>query len=363
MYQGLHTNLPKEIMHYPDFPFSEQDKSYLSSQEVLEYFQSYADTFNLKSYIKFEYHVQRVRPLLDDSWEVIVKDLKSDKYETLNFDAVFVANGHYNTPLIPNYEGKKIFEGLQMHSHDYRSPEMFRNESVLIIGGGPSAKDSVFAIQHVAAHVTWSHHLKKPPVTAFCDNVIQRKDVKKITKDGAIFIDESYQKFSVILYCTGYRYTFPFLSVDCGLSVNNNLVEPLYKHCLNINRPTLAIIGLPNYICPSPMFDLQARFCLTFLTGRKQLPSLEEMMKDLENDKKIQLIEREMPKKKFHNLGVGFDDKYYESMALAASIDPIKPVIPKMFAKGLEIMDHDCVGFRNQVFKVIDDENFITISK
>lgn len=48
------------------------------------------------------------------------------------------------------------------------------------------------------------------------------------------------------------------MSIDCGLTVEDNYVQPLYKHCLNINRPTMALIGLPYYVCASQMFDLQA---------------------------------------------------------------------------------------------------------
>ncbi|KAG5680248.1 hypothetical protein PVAND_009770 [Polypedilum vanderplanki] len=319
MYQGLQTNLPKEIMHYPDFPFPEQEKSYITAEEVLRYYQSYADTFNLRKFIKFEHHVVRVRPLSkNNAWEVIVKDLKSGEYNLVEYDAVLVCNGHYNSPLIPFYEGQDLFEGKQMHSHDYRNAQPFKNEPVLIIGAGPSGRDAVTDIQYVASNVTWSHHMEKLSLTKFRDNVICKPDVSKITKDGAIFVDGSYQQFSVIIYCTGYRYTFPFLSVDCGLTAVNNCVEPLYKHCININNPTMAIIGLPNFICPNQMFDLQVKFCLEFISGRRKLPNKEEMIEDLENVKRIQLVDRELPRKKFHHLGVGYHESYYESLAKIA---------------------------------------------
>lgn len=63
--------------------------------------------------------------------------------------------------------------------------------------------------------------------------------------------------FPALPRVAGYKYTFPFMSIDCGLTVDDNYVQPLYKHCININRPTMAIIGLPYYVCASQMFDLQ----------------------------------------------------------------------------------------------------------
>lgn len=58
----------------------------------------------------------------------------------------------------------------------------------------------------------------------------------------------------------GYKFTFPFLSVDCGLAVDDGFtVHPLYKHLINIKRPTMAIVGLQ--ICAYTfMYDLQVPF-------------------------------------------------------------------------------------------------------
>lgn len=47
------TNLPKQIMELPDYPYpGPADESYLSSQDVLNYFEEYAKHFNLNKYIK-----------------------------------------------------------------------------------------------------------------------------------------------------------------------------------------------------------------------------------------------------------------------------------------------------------------------
>lgn len=115
-------------MAYPDFPFQNQKKSYVSQIDVLNYLNAYADHFDLKSHIKFQHYVTRVRPLENDNWEVIVRDLVNDKYETYEFDAIMICNGHYHTPSLPNLAGRKLFKGKQMHSHDYRHAEPFKGE-------------------------------------------------------------------------------------------------------------------------------------------------------------------------------------------------------------------------------------------
>lgn len=126
-----------------------------------------------------------------------------------------------------------------------------------MIGAGPSGMDLAHEISKKATRVTLSHHQRPEPKTIFPQNVDIRPDVERLTETGAVFKDGTEQSYTVILYCTGYKYTFPFLSMDCGISVDDNYVQPLYKHCININRPTMALIGLPFYVCASQMFDLQ----------------------------------------------------------------------------------------------------------
>lgn len=46
------TNLPKEVMGFPDFPVPEQDKSYLTQQEIWDFLHLYADHYNLKPLIR-----------------------------------------------------------------------------------------------------------------------------------------------------------------------------------------------------------------------------------------------------------------------------------------------------------------------
>lgn len=58
-------------------------------------------------------------------------------------------------------------------------------------------------------------------------------------------------------YCTGYTYSYKFLDEKCGITVNDSMVEPLYLHFLNINRPTMCFIGIPRELPGFAMFDMQ----------------------------------------------------------------------------------------------------------
>lgn len=151
---------------------------------------------------------------------------------------------------------------------------------MLVIGGGPSALDLSNIISKSAKHVTLSHHLVGISNSIFLKNVTTKPDVNKFDEKGAYFNDGSYEQFDTIFYCTGYKYAFPFLSVTAGIYVEENYVQMLYKQCINMRNPTMAIIGLPFYVCAAQMMDLQARFVLSYFTGANKLPPLTEMHKD-----------------------------------------------------------------------------------
>lgn len=113
-------------MEYPDFHYPDGTISYPPHTEVLKFLHSYADHFDLKKHIKFSHLVIRVLPIEDGKWEIIVKDFPNKKFETIIYDAVFIANGHFATPRIPKYPGDGEFKGQKHHSHDLRTAAAFK---------------------------------------------------------------------------------------------------------------------------------------------------------------------------------------------------------------------------------------------
>lgn len=65
------TNLPKEIMGLGDIEMRYNfEQSYISSNQVLNFLDHYANLFQLKNLIKFRHYVIRVRPVEKSKWEV-----------------------------------------------------------------------------------------------------------------------------------------------------------------------------------------------------------------------------------------------------------------------------------------------------
>lgn len=58
-------------MGYPDFPFPDQESSYITAREVLDYLELYTKTYDLRKLVKFLYQVIRVKPIGETTnWEV-----------------------------------------------------------------------------------------------------------------------------------------------------------------------------------------------------------------------------------------------------------------------------------------------------
>ncbi|XP_030376010.1 senecionine N-oxygenase [Scaptodrosophila lebanonensis] len=360
MYANLRSNLPKEIMGFPDFKIGDVAESYVPSQSICDFLNQYADYYNIRQYIKFNSYVVRIL-YKQKKWQVIVKDLLTSNVEIHNFDKIMVANGHYHTPMYANIPNAHLFKGNYLHSHDFRTSDIFKGQSVLVIGAGPSGMDLANIISHSARRVTLSHHLKGISKTKFFDNVYQKSDVKEFDEKGAYFTsDNSYEEFDTIFFCTGYKYAFPFLSVNCGIFVEDNYVQELYKHCINIRNPSMALIGLPFYVCAAQMMDIQARFVLSYFSGNNKLPSTEEMLADTDLE-----MNRRWKKglKKRHAHMLGPDQlHYFNDLAKTAQIKTIPPVMTKLHNESSNCFNENLLTFREDIFKLIDEETFIKIN-
>lgn len=252
-------------MEFPDHQFPSETITFPPQSDVLSFIHSYADRFELEKLIKFNHWVIRVAPIENDKWEIIVKDLPNNKYVTKVYDTVFVCNGHLFSPRMPSIQGADEFQGKMIHSHDYRRAEDFRGENVLVIGAGFSGIDLVQQMSKTANRITFSQH-KVPNETAEArakreslmpSNTKLQDNVKRFTATGAEFIDGTHETFNAVIYATGYNFKYTFLSVDTGIYVDNNHIQPLYKQIVNIEHPTMMFIGIPFSACTTQMFDLQ----------------------------------------------------------------------------------------------------------
>ena len=360
MYKNLRTNLPKEVMAFPDFPFPASEDSFLHHSQVLDYLKLYCSNFQLEKFIKFNTKVSKVQPTKNDAskkWEVTTKCLETLKENTETFDSVMVCNGHYSVPVIPNIPGLDQFSGKVIHSHNYRVPEEFKGEKIIILGGGASGTDISMELSNFADKIYLSHN--NPPLpTVMPSNVHQVSGVKNCVGDHKfVLMDGSQVEATVVLLATGYHFTFPFLTEDCGITVEGRRVSPLFKHLVNINHPSMCLVGIPIQICPFPQFDLQIRYFVKLITGQLEMPSRQEMLKDLKEEEEWRKNELKMPAKYFHKMGT-LQWKYNKEMAALGNLEPVCDAVENLY-NAVHERRRKCLPFyKKDKFSLEGKENY-----
>ncbi|XP_033747610.1 dimethylaniline monooxygenase [N-oxide-forming] 5-like [Pecten maximus] len=159
VYRSCVMNTSKEMMAFSDFPPPEDFPVFLPHRYVNNYFQLYADNFDLRKYIKFRTIVTRVVPSPDydqtGCWDVTYCSCSGSDFEkvTRRFDGILICTGHHTFPMTPEFEGKDGFQGKVMHTHSYRSNKDLTDQNVLVVGIGNSGADIAVDISHAASQV------------------------------------------------------------------------------------------------------------------------------------------------------------------------------------------------------------------
>ncbi|KAM6569563.1 hypothetical protein CsatB_017548 [Cannabis sativa] len=312
MYSSLRIMSPREIMGYTDFPFSTKkgrdSRRFPGHTEVYLYLRDFCEWFGLRDMIRFNTRVEYVGMLgnydqngvvgKDHSikWVVRSKENWQKNNNNINnvlveeiFDAVIVASGHYSFPKFPSIKGMDSWKRKQMHSHFYRVPDPFRNEVVVIVGSSLSGQDLSMELVEVAKEVYLSSRSMDitegfSKVIAKHQNLHLRQQIESIEEDGKVlFVDGSWAIADTIIYCTGYSYTFPFLDTKGIVNLDDERVGPLFEHTFPPSlAPSLSFIGIPKKIIGFPFFESQAKWIAQLLSGKRRLPSWDDMMQSIE---------------------------------------------------------------------------------
>lgn len=94
------------------------------------------------------------------------------------------------------------------------------------------------------------------------------------------FTDGSEEEIDLVVYCTGYKMTFPFFAEDVFSASDNRL--PLYRRVASVERPGLHFIGFIQPLGPiMPLAEAQSEWVADLLGGRATLPPAAEMRKGI----------------------------------------------------------------------------------
>ncbi|NXW42991.1 FMO4 monooxygenase, partial [Nyctiprogne leucopyga] len=121
------------------------------------------------------------------------------------------------------------------------------------------------------------------PFCLLSGTIVLKPKVEEFTESSVLFEDGTTEEnIDVVLFATGYMFSFPFLEESVRSLFDDN--RSLYKRIFppQLERPTLAIIGLVQ-LTGSVMVgaEMQARWVTGIFAGWNKLPPARKMMTDV----------------------------------------------------------------------------------
>lgn len=196
------------------------------------------------------------------------------------------ATGTWSHPYVPDYPEQEKYRGKQLHSADYRTPDDFRDQRVLVVGGGNSGAQ-IFAEVAEVADATWvtqsepvflpdevdgrvlferaTARLKGdaegaavggigdivmvPPVKAARDRGIlhSQRPFATFTESGVKWPDGSEESIDAIIWCTGFRPALDHLE-PLGVIEENGQVQVTASQA--DKEPRLWLFGYGDWASP-----------------------------------------------------------------------------------------------------------------
>lgn len=345
-YKSLFINTSRPRMQYSDYPMPESYPVFPHHTQIAEYFNNYVDHFHFRQRIRFNCLVTQATPLEGGGWEVTLHDGSAQRYR-----ALLVANGHHWDARWPDPPFPGQFSGEVIHSHNYRVSDPYVDKKVLVLGFGNSAMDIAVETSRVSKmtylavrrgfHIIpkyvlgrpldqpalpqWvpnkvlmrfvgvalglqvgkltSYGLPKPdhPVlhahptissdilTRITHGRVQVKpNIRELDGDGVIFTDGTREQVDCIIYCTGYKVTFPFLKPEVVEAKNNDL--PLFQRVFHPRYRDLFFIGLLQPLgAIMPLAEIQSIWVSKYLLGEYALPESQEMVRHIQEERESML--------------------------------------------------------------------------
>jgi dimethylaniline monooxygenase (N-oxide forming) len=339
-YRSLHINTSRQAMEYAAYPMPADLPDYPSHWQIAAYFEDFVDHFGLRDAITFRTEVTKVEPAEGGGYDVTVRsrEARTRHYDHVlvanghhwdprwpepsfpgseDFPGQQIHAHYYRTPDV--FEGKRVVvlgignsatdiavEASRSAKETYLAmrrgawiipkfifgmPTDHLTDSPLARGPLLVQKLSMRTMLRVAVGKMTDYGLPQPdhdileahPTVS--DDLLSRLGHGDITVKPSIsrfegstvrFTDGSSAEADVVVYCTGYKVTFPFLD-DTVVRAQDNHID-LYRRVVPPGRPGLYFIGLVQPLgAIMPLAEAQAHWVADLITGRVTLPPEREM--------------------------------------------------------------------------------------
>ncbi|MCO1579748.1 NAD(P)-binding domain-containing protein [Crossiella sp. SN42] len=136
-----------------------------------------------------------------------------------------------------------------------------------------------------------------------------RPNIARFEGDTVHFTDDTSEPVDLVIYCTGYRITFPFLGEDIIKPADNHI--DLYRRIASVDHPGLYFIGLIQPLgAVMPLAEAQASWIADLLDGTTTLPSRDTMRRSIADYQRAQ--RKRYVASKRHTIQVDFHPYLHE---------------------------------------------------
>ncbi|MEY2232087.1 flavin-containing monooxygenase [Streptomyces sp. BF23-30] len=163
-YDRLRLHTTRRLSALPGLPMPRRFGRWVSRDDVVRYLEKYAEFHELELVTGVE--VTRIEPATSgpdgesgngagggngdgDGWI-----LHASGGRELAAAAVVIATGYNHTPALPDWPGRDTYEGRLLHAREYRNPQPYAGQDVLVVGvGNTGAEIAVDLVEGGAARV------------------------------------------------------------------------------------------------------------------------------------------------------------------------------------------------------------------
>ncbi len=366
-YRSLHINTSRERMQYSDFPMPKSYPDFPHHTHIARYFDDYVDHFGFRDRIRFETGVEHVARRSDGVWELSLDSGETQCCDALFVANGHHWDKRMPEPAFPGADTFTGVQ-MHSHDYKGEDPEFFRDRTVVVLGMGNSAMDiaveasfsatETFLAARRGAHVIPKYLFGRPmdqiagssrvpfavrrrvfevllrvaqgdmeryglprPDHRFGDahptisndilsrvahgEVTPKPNIARLDGDRVVFADGSSVQADIVVYCTGYKVTFPFFDEGFISAPGNDL--PLFRRVFHPDVDGVYFIGLLQPLgAIMPLAEAQSAWVCDHLAGRYALPDRAAMRADIAAERR-RMFRRYVASPR-HTMQVDYDD-------------------------------------------------------
>jgi dimethylaniline monooxygenase (N-oxide forming) len=369
-YRSLHINTSRERMEYSDFPMPKSYPDFPHHSHIAQYFDDYVDHFGFRDRIMFQTGVESAHRGDDGVWTVTLDNGEARQYDALLVANGHHWDPRWPEPAFPGqFDGTQMHAHYYVENTDFRD----KNVLVVGIGNSAMdiAVESSFVARKTflssrrGAYILPKYLFGRPldqigvnaltPILPFSfrrailmamyrigvgkvqdyglpepdhrlgeahptisadflnriahGEMTWKPNVAELLGDRVRFEDGSAEQVDLIVWCTGYKVTFPFFDEEFIAAADNDL--PLYRRVFKPGIDNLFFIGLLQPLgAIMPLAEAQGRWISAYLRGEYQLPPRQRMEADIRKERD-RMFKRYVASKR-HTMQVDFDNYLYD---------------------------------------------------